>query len=231
MNQDAIWDHFQNEGIAAFEGGRPRYEFLIRQLRSGERVLNIGVGSGELEALAREHGIDIWTLDPSERAIHQVRDRLALGERAKVGYSQQIPFPDECFDVVILTEVLEHLDEGIRKRTIPEILRVLKQGGRFIGTVPARERLEDSEVVCPKCEHHFHRWGHQTSFDLNSIGAFLRPFFRLDRLEERFFNEWDSVGLTRRALGLVKKFLSWRGLGTYGTARHIFFIGQKVPKP
>lgn len=228
MNQDAIWDHFQNEGVAAFGGGRPRHEFLIRQLGRGERALNIGVGSGELEALARENRIDIWTLDPSERAIQQVRDRLALGEHAKVGYSQQIPFPDGCFDVVILTEVLEHLDEGVRKRTFPEILRVLKRGGRFIGTVPAREQLKDSEVVCPECGHHFHRWGHQTSFNLSSIEALLRPFFKVERLEERYFNEWDSVGLTRRALGLVKKFFSWRGLGIYGTVRHIFFIGRKV---
>lgn len=227
MSQDAIWDHFQNEGMAAFSGAGPRLEFLVRQLRSGERVLNIGVGSGDLESLALQKGIDIWALDPSDRAIVQLRERLGLGEQARSGYCQEIPFPDESFDAVIMTEVLEHLDDDTRTKSVAETARVLKPGGRFIGTVPARERLEDSAVVCPKCGDRFHRWGHQASFNLSAIETQLRDTFHLEKLEERFFNEWDSAGWKRRALGLVKKFLSWRGLGTYGAARHILFVARK----
>jgi SAM-dependent methyltransferase len=228
MGQDAIWDHFQNEGVAAFAAANPRLEFLVRRLQAGERALNIGVGSGALEVLALRKKVDIWSLDPSDRAIAKLREQLELGDRAQVGYSQDIPFPGDHFDVVIMTEVLEHLDEEIRQQTLSEVRRVLKPGGKLIGTVPARERLQDSEVVCPHCKERFHRWGHQAAFDLTSITTCLRSVLIPEKVEERFFNEWESAGWARRAGGLLKKFLSWRGLGTYGAARNVFFVARKA---
>lgn len=227
MNQDVIWDHFQNEGVAAFNQSNARLEFLVRRLKAGERALNIGVGSGLLEALAARNSVEIWSLDPSQRAIEQVRASLGLGDHAQAGYSQNLPFADDKFDVVIMTEVLEHLDPEVCEKSLSEVRRVLKIGGRLIGTVPARERLADSEVVCPNCEHHFHRWGHQASFDVHSLTALLEREFEVETVDERFFNEWKSVGWFRRLTGLLKKFLSWRGLGTYGIARNLFFVAHK----
>jgi SAM-dependent methyltransferase len=227
MNQDVIWDHFQNEGVDAFGRADPRLEYLVRRLAPGEHALDIGVGSGLLETLAVRKGVEIWALDPSERAIDKLRARLGLGERAQVGYSQDLPFPNDRFDTVVMSEVLEHLDDDIRVKSLTEVCRVLKPGGRLIGTVPARERLAESEVVCPNCEHHFHRWGHQATFDKDSMAALLTGWFAIETVEERFFNEWESVGWGRRMTGLLKKLLSWRGLGTYGDARNIVFVGRK----
>lgn len=227
MNQEAIWDHFQNEGVASFDGAAPRLEFLARQLTGGEKALNIGVGSGALEKLAARRGVDAWALDPSARAIDNLRAALGLGEQAQVGYSQDMPFPNDLFDAVVMTEVLEHLDEKVRQQTLLEVRRVLKPNGRLIGTVPAREVLSLSEVVCPNCEHHFHRWGHQASFTTSSMRSLLGKYFAVETVEERFFNEWDSVSFKRKLAGLLKKFLSWRGIGTYGAARNIYFIARK----
>jgi SAM-dependent methyltransferase len=228
MNQDHIWDHFQNQALAHFDDAGPRLEFLARRLRPGERVLNIGVGAGTLEELALRKGVEIWSLDPSERTIERLRERLGVGERAQAGYSQAPPFPAGQFDAVIMSEVLEHLDPAICEATLEQVHRILRQGGRFIGTVPARERLELAEVVCPSCDHHFHRWGHQASFDVPALRELLGDKFSVDRIEEQFFNEWDSAGWSRRAAGLLKKFLSWRGLGPYGVARNIYFCVSKA---
>lgn len=227
MSQDAIWDHFQNEDVASFDGARPRLEFLVRALRPGEKALNIGVGSGALEELALRKGVEIWSLDPSARAVERLRERLGVGDRAQVGYSQSPPFADEQFDVVIMSEVLEHLDPATRSDTLVQVHRMLRPGGRFIGTVPAREALELSTVVCPHCEHRFHRWGHQSSFDVAAVDAMLRDRFAVETVEERYFNEWDSVGWRKRAEGLVKKFLSWRGIGPYAVFRNIYFCARK----
>jgi ubiquinone/menaquinone biosynthesis C-methylase UbiE len=175
--------------------------------------------------------VQIWALDPSERAIASLRERLGIGECAQAGYSQRMPFPDKHFDVVVMSEVLEHLDDQVRNETLAEVHRVLRPGGRFMGTVPARERLEESEVVCPNCEHHFHRWGHQAAFDVASLTRLLEQMFSVDTVHERFFNEWESATFARKFAGLLKKFLSWRGLGTYGTARSIFFVVRKGSEP
>lgn len=51
-----------------------------------------------------------------------------------VGSAESIPFEDESFDVVLSTQVLEHVPEPARAMT--EAVRVLKRGGRLVLTVP-----------------------------------------------------------------------------------------------
>lgn len=227
MGQDKIWEHFQNEGVEAFSRSLGRLEFLARRLSPAQRVLNIGVGNGSLELLAATKGVDIWSLDPSERAIEKIRQSLGMGEKAQVGYSQALPFPDSHFDTVVMSEVLEHLDEAVLEKTLDEVHRVLRTDGVFIGTVPARENLADSLVLCPDCGAKFHRWGHKSSFDIDRLSAVLTTRFSINEMSERFFIDWESVGWWRRIQGLIKRFLSWRGIGTYGVCRNIFFSAQK----
>lgn len=227
VGQEKIWEHFQNEGIESFSRSQGRLEFLVRRLSPSKCVLNIGVGNGALELLAAIKGVDIWSLDPSERAIDRLQQSLRMGEKAQAGYSQSLPFPDSHFDVVVMSEVLEHLDGAVLEETLDEVHRVLRAGGLFIGTVPARENLADSLVVCPDCGLQFHRWGHKSSFDIDRLSAILATRFAVNEVSERFFIDWESADWWRKLQGLVKKFLSWRGVGTYGLYRNIFFSAQK----
>lgn len=225
--QDKIWDHFQNEGVESFAQSQGRLEFLARRLRPRARALNIGVGNGALERTATGKGVDIWSLDPSARAIQNLRKEVGLGEKAQVGFCQAMPFPDGYFDVVVMSEVLEHLDEEGFEATLVEVRRVLRPGGRFIGTVPARETLEHSIVVCPHCGTQFHRWGHKRSFSVGTLTAALRQYLLVESAYEKFFIEWEAVGWWGKLQGLIKKVLSWRGIGTYGIGRNIYFCAQK----
>lgn len=226
-DQNKIWDYFQNEGVDSFEQSQGRLEYLVKRLRPGECALNIGVGNGVLERMAVTKQVDIWSLDPSESAIERLRKELHLGEKAQVGLSQAIPFPDEQFDVVIMSEVLEHLEKDTFEETLMEVKRVLRSGGKFIGTVPAREKLEDSLVVCPDCGNKFHRWGHKQSFSIDTLSDALGKYFVMESIYEKFFVDWDSVRWWGKLQGLVKKFLSWRGIGTYGIGRNIWFCARK----
>jgi len=227
--QEKIWDHFQNEGVDSFAQSRGRLEFLVSRLPSGSRVLNVGVGNGIFEVLSLKKGIDIWSLDPSERAIERLRKTLQVGEKAQVGYSQSMPFSDAQFDVVVMSEVLEHLDNTVLDTTLAEVCRVLQPGGLFLGTVPARENLAESHVICPQCGHQFHRWGHQRSFDIDQLTRTLQARFAVKQISEQFFIDWQSVGWWRRLQGIIKKILSWYGVGTYGICRNIFFMANKSP--
>lgn len=230
VGQEKIWEHFQNEGIDSFSQSRGRLEFLVRQLSPATRVLNVGVGNGLLESLVQAKGVDIWSLDPGERSIERLRQSLGVGEKAQVGYSQAMPFADAHFDAVVMSEVLEHLDDVVLDATLDEVHRVLKEGGVFIGTVPAREDLAESLIVCPDCGLQFHRWGHKSSFDIDRLSAILATRFFVDKVSERFFIDWESVGWGRKLQGLIKKFLSWRGIGTYGICRNIFFSAKKLAR-
>lgn len=223
MDQEKIWDYFQNDDVTtdAFAGARTRYEFLSRHIKPGMRVLNIGVGRGGLEAILLHKGAIVSCLDPSEKSIENLRELLRLGDRAQVGYSQAMPFPDHHFEVVVMSEVIEHLTDEELRATLSEVLRVLKSGGRFIGTVPADENLLANQIMCPHCGQTSHRWGHIQTFNRSSLEKILGRCFDKVKLSRHFFGDVHSLNWKGRISSAVKKVMV--GMGIAGSGETYFF--------
>jgi ubiquinone/menaquinone biosynthesis C-methylase UbiE len=96
------------------------------------RVLEVGVGEGEISARVRQRypeatvvGIDLLDLDLAE----EWRRRGGLGAFADV---TRLPFPDDTFDLVLGIEVLEHVPAP--DRALKEIRRVGRDS--FVLSVP-----------------------------------------------------------------------------------------------
>jgi len=225
MSQDKIWDYFQNENIDSFKDSWGRLNSIAQAINPGEKVLNIGVGGGIFEAIAITKGIDIYSLDPNNEAVEKLKTRFNLGDKAKVGQCQEIPFADETFDVIVMSEVIEHLSLDIIKNTLEEVSRTLKNNGRFIGTVPARENLDANMVICPDCGHKFHRWGHQQSFNIEKIRALLQPNFYIETLSEKYFPNWKTINWKRRIETCY--MLLFRFFGAKLSNENIYFIARK----
>lgn len=228
MDQSKIWDYFQNDDAVGdtFINARPRYEYLAQQIVSGMRALNIGVGRGGLEAILVKKGVVASCLDPSENAIDSLRKQYALGDRAQVGFSQAMPFCDNQFDVVVMSEVMEHLADDVLAATLVEAKRVLKSGGRFIGTVPADENLLESHVMCPHCGEPFHRWGHLQSFSEGRLSALLEKQFDSVTLSRHFFDETRTLNWKGRISSLAKQILV--RFGITGNGETFFFSASKL---
>jgi SAM-dependent methyltransferase len=228
MEQSKIWDHFQSTDSAVdiFQQSLSRYAHLASQTSTGDKVLNIGVGRGGLERLLIQRGVDVYCLDPGERAIAQVRADLDLGEKAQVGWSQSMPFVSEMFDAVIMTEVLEHLSDEVLSATLQEVRRVLKPGGRLIGTVPADENLADGYVLCPHCGENFHRWGHMQSFTHARLQGLLQPVFGKARITRHYFGDWKRLNWKGRITWIIKKLLV--ALAVRGGVENLFFVAEKL---
>lgn len=221
MEQDKIWDHFQTAGVESFSQNKSRLSFIAARIPSRVRVLNIGVGNGLLERLLLDKGCDAWALDPSEKAIERLRATCGLGERAKVGRAQSLPFDDAAFDVVVMSEVLEHLDPNEFQLAISEVGRVLRRGGRFVGTVPADEDLSQNVVACPKCGAVFHRWGHARSFSREAVLAALSQRFSCVRVRRRSFADFADLNWKGKIACTVKRVLSYTGIR--GTNENFYF--------
>jgi SAM-dependent methyltransferase len=164
-------------------------------------VLNIGSGDGGLEVMLHRKGVVVLVLDPSDDTVTRLRQSLDLGDRARQGHSQTIPFESGSVDVVIMTEVLEHLAESALSDTLGEVCRVLAPGGRFLGTVPYAEDLDRGNVFCPHCQQVFHQRGHLQSFTCARLETLLETQgLRVRTCHARAFAHWRA----RTVKGLVR---------------------------
>jgi ubiquinone/menaquinone biosynthesis C-methylase UbiE len=112
------------------------YEAIVHcsGLSPGERVLDIGCGTGRTAAvLAGSYGVQVVGLDPSPGMLAEAR---AKGIEAHVGRAEALPFPDGRFDVALMQMVVQHLDRAL---ALPEALRILCPSGRLaiVTTDPA----------------------------------------------------------------------------------------------
>jgi SAM-dependent methyltransferase len=107
--------------------------FLLRFLRPGMRVLDVGCGAGSItlglaEAVAPGEMVGV-DLQPSQveqaRALGAVRG--VRNVRFEVADVYRLPFPDGSFDAVFAHAVLMHLREPVR--ALVEVRRVLRPGG------------------------------------------------------------------------------------------------------
>jgi len=107
------------------------------QVFRGARVLDVGAGSCPFRDLfAHCHYVaqDLATLEPM-----QLQGRKGYGRLDVISDIAQLPFADETFDVVLCTEVLEHVPEPIR--AVQEIARILRRGGTLLLSAPLRSGL------------------------------------------------------------------------------------------
>lgn len=227
MEQDKIWETFQNndELLALGFPARKRFEFIAESIPKGSYALNIGVGCGYLESILVQKGVNVSCLDPSGSAIENIRERLQLGDMAQQGYSQSIPFPDISFDYVIMSEVLEHLDDQIIASTLLELKRVIKVGGVFLGTVPADENLNAGIVVCPKCSEQFHRWGHVQSFSQESLFNKLDEQFKNITVKRVLLSDFNQLNWKGKIMMFLKKIQVF--LNLKGSTQNLFFVAKK----
>lgn len=117
---------------------------VVRHLRSGGHVLDVGCGTGavleriraearhEAKRLGRTVGVDV-----AEGMA--ARARWRGGVRAVVGDALRLPFVDQYFDVVVATDVMQYIDDP--QRAVRELFRVTMPGGTIIIELAAPIRV------------------------------------------------------------------------------------------
>jgi ubiquinone/menaquinone biosynthesis C-methylase UbiE len=122
---------------------RRRVELCLGECRGGERVLEIGFGSGltflNLHEQYKEiHGLDL-TADAS--AVQAAFAKRNIDTQLRQGNVLEMPYPDNQFDTVLLISILEHLKPVDQPRAFAEIRRVLKPGGQVVYGIPIERPL------------------------------------------------------------------------------------------
>lgn len=131
-------------------------------------ILDAGCGNGTVTNLLHPR----WRVvgcDLSETAIKHVAAPALVADLCA------IPFPDRQFDLVLSSDVIEHLPDSIYTRALAEIARV---SSRYIlVAVPYREILKAAEVNCPACGARYHAHLHQRSYSVADVVDLFAPDF------------------------------------------------------
>lgn len=109
---------------------------LLRPVVTGSsRILDAGVGLGRLLAHFPDHdryGVDV--------ALPYLQETKSSGINVAVAQLEDLPYEDESFDVVVSTDVLEHVFDLYRATS--ELRRVLRPGGHLVVRVPFEEDMQ-----------------------------------------------------------------------------------------
>jgi ubiquinone/menaquinone biosynthesis C-methylase UbiE/protein-S-isoprenylcysteine O-methyltransferase Ste14 len=131
---------FYDRGCRAVGLGRNFRDATLRHaaLTPGERVLDVGCGTGVLTRLAAQaagpSGRAVG-IDPAPGMIAVARENAAqTGSQAefKLAAIEHLPFADASFDVVLSSMMLHHLPPDLKQEGLAEVYRVLKPGGRLV---------------------------------------------------------------------------------------------------
>ncbi len=154
---------------------RKRVPLMVRTIRDGEKILDIGASSRALEKRLRQHfpGMAYKSMDIDRERFHDFYSLDAI---------------DESFDVILLFEVIEHLDLEEGMSLLEKIYGFLNPGGRLILTTPnifnPSRYWRDATHRVAYCydelgglllAHHFRIQAMYRTYN----DAFLRYFFRV----------------------------------------------------
>lgn len=93
---------------------------------SAGKVLDIGCGNGYVLLSLKHKGCEVFGIEANRNAVEICSNS---GLNVFHGTLEEAHYPDQFFDVVIMSQVIEHLQSP--KKTLKEIYRILKPGGRI----------------------------------------------------------------------------------------------------
>jgi ubiquinone/menaquinone biosynthesis C-methylase UbiE len=157
-------------------------------LPSQSRILELGCGPGDLWQKNFDRmppGWEIILSDFSLGMLQEVwRSEAFVGSRFKFCAldAHAIPFPDDHFDAVIASGLIDHL--SVRERGLEEIRRVLKSGGKFYTTTGGRNHLKEFDEMVRLFLPEKDIGGDPERFGLENGEAILSPWFSEIRRED-----------------------------------------------
>ncbi len=140
---DRLWGDAATLEAFRAEGGHVRDKLTVEivdaieaQVGPQASVVDIGCGVGDLllEVRRRRPGVAVSGLDFSARAVEGAKAALPGGAFVQHAIDRELPYADASFDVVLCTDVLEHLEHPAV--VAGELVRICRPGGLVAIVVP-----------------------------------------------------------------------------------------------
>lgn len=182
-----------------------------------ENALDVGARDGLISKLLAEHFSSVTALDLEKPSIDHERIQCVKGD------IKALDFHDGSFDLVVCTEVLEHIPTAMLSTACNELRRV---SNRFllIG-VPYQQDTRVGRTTCRACGERNPPWGHVNSFD----ESYLRRLFPACHVAKK---SW--VGTAEAGTNFISCLLmdmAGNPYGTYSQLEPCVACGKALQRP
>jgi SAM-dependent methyltransferase len=161
------------ESSFARTGGLALLVIMDHLVHPGSWILDFGAGDGDMVKAMCERGLQAAAYEPSEGRMENLRANL----QDVPGFLGVFGPQDEAgFDVVTMTEVLEHVLDEQMDGCLKRLASLVKPGGLLVVTTPNNEDLELNMAYCPVSNVLYHRWQHQRSFTPDTLRDLLAGY-------------------------------------------------------
>jgi SAM-dependent methyltransferase len=128
-----FWSGGDYDRLASY-GSAAEASHLVRSaaVAAGDRVLDVGTGSGIAAIVAARCGARVIGVDPTAALLTKARENATLAGvdvNWQDGVAEMLPFDDASFDIVL--SQYAHMFSTAPERAASEMLRVLRPGGRI----------------------------------------------------------------------------------------------------
>jgi ubiquinone/menaquinone biosynthesis C-methylase UbiE len=133
--RSGVQEHvLQFENLLTMLQYRKTYEVSLKFIKQGMKVLDWGCGNGHFSYFLTRQKIDTTGFSFDTTPIFLEKEPLFHFVKGDTQEPAALPFADSTFEIVFSIGVLEHVYEtgGSEERSLQEIRRVLKSGGRFL---------------------------------------------------------------------------------------------------
>jgi len=131
MDLVAYYDAYWSQADDTFD--HERLALLSDRVNPDEKVLEVDCGPGVLAKKMADKGANVVATDLSAVAVKRAQDKGIPAQQVDID-TEDLPFPDASFDVVVSNSAIEH--RFFCERSFDECARVLRPGGRFIVCLP-----------------------------------------------------------------------------------------------
>jgi len=183
----------------------------------GGSALDVGARDGYISALLTRSFQTVTALDLIKPDIKHDQIRCVGGDVTA------LEFPDDSFDLVLCTEVLEHLPRDRVRKACSELSRVTKS--YLLVGVPYKQDIRVGRTTCSRCRKINPPWGHINAFDEDR----LRLLFP-DLVEKKS----SYVGENDASTNSISAFLldvAGNPYGTYADGEVCGHCGAKLETP
>jgi putative AdoMet-dependent methyltransferase len=129
------------------------YDEILEEIvaRSGERVIEFGIGTGNLTKKLVNAGKTVFPIEPSVEMREKAKEKLPQEVEVVDGDMQSYPIPDYPVDTIVSSYVFHHLTDSEKAEALKGYAEILEPGGKvvfsdtlFVSEMAYRQTIEEA---------------------------------------------------------------------------------------